>query len=265
MKPDARRTGMKGGETDKQQPVGVRDTCPGADREVRPKARSEKSRWSLPSVRVKWEVFRETDECSQVSKGRRNKGHPEREGTRRGLQSRSSSFQVGRAWLIQEPAPPPPILSQWWCSTKESDAGKRCHRLHFRKPWKQAKGNWRAMMRLLQWWVYEKWRGLSQGSDSASMRREGLGHWGNNPYYVLFLEDILVWHIISMLCTFPSPSLALSVRTATLNCPLQTDAVNLPTSLALICRGGKEEKWDTIPLFWRPKYISLPASGSSSS
>jgi len=80
MKPDARRTGMKGGETDKQQPMGVRDTCPGADREVRPKARSEKSRWSLPSVRVKWEVFRETDECSRVSKGRRNKGHP---GTRR--------------------------------------------------------------------------------------------------------------------------------------------------------------------------------------
>ena len=52
MKPDARRTGMKGGETDKQQPVGVRDTCPGADREVRPKARSEESRRSLPRVKV---------------------------------------------------------------------------------------------------------------------------------------------------------------------------------------------------------------------
>ena len=51
MKPDARRTGMKG-ETDKQQPVGVRDTCPGADREVRPKARSEESRRSLPRVKV---------------------------------------------------------------------------------------------------------------------------------------------------------------------------------------------------------------------
>lgn len=89
--------------------------------------------------------------------------------------------------------------------------------------------------------VHEKWRGLSQGR--GSMRREGFGHWGNNPYYVLFLEDVLVWHIISMLCTFPSPSLALSVRTATLNCPLQTEVVNLPTSLALICRGGKEEKW----------------------
>lgn len=38
MKPDARRTGMKRGETDKQQPVGVRDTYPGADREeVRPR------------------------------------------------------------------------------------------------------------------------------------------------------------------------------------------------------------------------------------
>lgn len=63
MKPDARRTGMKRGETDKQQPVGVRDTYPGADREVRPKARSEESRQSLPSSTVKWEVFRESNEC----------------------------------------------------------------------------------------------------------------------------------------------------------------------------------------------------------
>lgn len=75
---------MKGGETDKQQPVGVRGTYPGADREVRPKARSEESRRSLPSGAVKWEVLRETDECLRVSQGRGTRASGELEGTRQG-------------------------------------------------------------------------------------------------------------------------------------------------------------------------------------
>ena len=64
--------------------MGVRGTYPGADREVRPKARSEESRRSLPSGAVKWEVFRETAEHLRVSLGKGNKGQWELEGTRRG-------------------------------------------------------------------------------------------------------------------------------------------------------------------------------------
>lgn len=106
---------------------------------------------------------------------------------------------------------------------------------------------------------------LRKWHDSRSRRTEkDLGIRKITP--VLFLWEILVLCIITNLGTFPSPSLALNVRTDTSNCPFQIDMpiFPLPRFLLLVLEGeGKggqiRLKWDAIPLFQMPKSI-LPLS-----
>lgn len=101
----------------------------------------------------------------------------------------------------------------------------------------------RKRKQALQWLMsMRNDRGLRQWKRQHE-DRDGCRHQENKPYYFLFMWEILVWCILSTLGTFSSPSFALYVRTAILNCPFQTNMPIFPLPwLFLLVLEGEGEK-----------------------